>query len=602
MAKEKVQFRRPLEEWEVPLPPGGDFHHGLLDPEYKRKLKAEHEAKIRQIMEDRLLMYERAETDLEYRQLLYEQCRRDPRFFIDYFVWTYDDRIGRIEPMVLYPFQSEKLVDPYKDMIATMAPERYSGMVAKSRALGWSWVGMALRDWAFLFQEHWSILVGGQQRDDVDDGGMAATQQSLFGKLRFILEHLPQWMKDDLLGRQFFRDSASNSYNKRMMMRNPMKPQNMIQGAQFGPTFGRGARFSEVFGDEVAWAEGMEAADTSLKQTTNRFFGGSTPQGLVGFFPDMMFGPLRVARFWCWWAEHPDLDLDWYNEQRQTMTDQQIAQELDISFEKSLGNTVVQGIDIGNFFKPGDIAEYDPHLPLQVWIDPGWSDNMAAIWLQWDKHKEEGRIVDIVVTRKKRIDWIVPFVTGHVPGSSDDEPWTGIDSRGDPWPHHYNDVEKDIILRHRGWRVPEQLGDFAGGAKSANTGTSCWDELEGYGMFVEGVKMPQNEIALEHMNLVLRHFSAPERLREQRNGPQDECPTLLEVLTMWRYPARKAGSIRASTKPVHNRFCHPGDCIKMACWDIMVPQPKQMDARLGEMKRHDPREQTSPGYKNPFRS
>ena len=158
MAKEKVQFRRPLEEWEVPLPPGGDFHHGLLDPEYKRKLKAEHEAKIRQIMEDRLLMYERAETDLEYRQLLYEQCRRDPRFFIDYFVWTYDDRIGRIEPMVLYPFQSEKLVDPYKDMIATMAPERYSGMVAKSRALGWSWVGMALRDWAFLFQEHWSIL------------------------------------------------------------------------------------------------------------------------------------------------------------------------------------------------------------------------------------------------------------------------------------------------------------------------------------------------------------------------------------------------------------------------------------------------------------
>jgi hypothetical protein len=588
-----LSFRRSLEHWEVPLPPEGGFTHDLLDLDYKAELRAEHEDRIRTTKEDRLRMYRTCETDLGYRKMVYEMCRRDPEFFIDHFVWTYDDREGEIKPMVLWTFQREKVVRPYVEMCNTLAPARYTGMMAKSRALGWSWVSMSLRACSFLFRDNWSILIGGQQRDDVDDGGIGGTHQSLFGKLRFILEHLPGWMKKDLLGDAFYKDSASNSFNKTMKLKNPMKPLNMIQGKQLGGMFGRGPRFSEVFGDEVAWAEEMQDADTALKQTTNRFFGGSTPKGMTNFFAQMMFGELRIHRYWCWWAEHPFLGLDWYNAQRQEMTDSQIAQELDISFERSLGGTVIQNIPIDDFFRP---VEWDEHLGTQVWIDPGFADHMALLFVQWDPFREEGRIVDQVITRRHRIDWCVPFILGFIPE---------MDSAGKPWPHHYNEVELQLIERHANWiettgQPFEALGDFAGGAKTANTGTSCWDELESYGIYVEGVKMPQNEIALEHMNLVLRHVVACDYLREQRNGPKEESPTLLEVFTGWRYRVTREGT--QNTKPVHDRFCHLGDCIKMWCWDHVVPAPKNMDVRLKRTVEADPRRRKRKPYTNPFRS
>jgi hypothetical protein len=591
VTKTTTNFRRPLEYHEVPLPPEGGFDHSYLEAERKIELQRIHLAKIRRIKEERLDLYARCQEDEGFRQVVYEKCRRDPEWFIDMFVWTYDDREGDIKPMVLFPFQVDKLVRPYNEMCRVVAPRRYTGMIAKSRALGWSWVSMALRLCSFLFQENWSCLIGGEQRDDVDDGGQAATTQSLFGKLRFMIAHLPEWMQVDLLGPRW---ASKDEFNKRMSIKNPLKPLNIIDGKQLGGMFGRGRRYSEVFGDEVAWADEMEDADTALKQTTNRFFGGSTPKGMVGFFPQMMFGDLRIHRYWCWWAEHPFLTLDWYNEQRQEMTDAQIAQELDISFEKSLGGTVIQNISPSDFFKP---APWDPHLPTQVWIDPGWADNMGAIWVQWDKHREEGRIVDMVCTRKRRIDWIVPFITGFIPD---------VDSKGLPWPHHYNEEELALIKtadeRLYQSEAFELLGDYGGGAKSAATGTSCWDELEAYGLFVEGVKMPKNETALEHMNLVLRHVVCDDAIMHQRNGPKDESPTMLEVFSQWRYPARRPGAVRASTVPVHDRFCHVGDCIKMWCWDMDVPQPRAMDTRLRKTVLADPRKQTRTPYRNPFRS
>jgi hypothetical protein len=276
------------------------------------------------------------------------------------------------------------------------------------------------------------------------------------------------------------------------------------------------------------------------------------------------------------------------------MTDEQIAQELDISFEKSLGGTVVQNIDLTKFFTG---PEYDRHLPCEVWIDPGFTDHTAIIWTQWHQRAQDGRIIDIVATNKKRIDWVVPFLVGFIPET---------DSKGELWPHHYNEVEIEIISRHEEWIAEGGefllLGDYAGGAKGANTGTSCWDELEAYGLFVEGVKMPKNEIALEHMNLVLRHCTAPPRMREQRNGPKEQSPTLLETMAQWRYPSKRPGAIRASTLPVHDRFSHPGDCIKMWCWDRPVPDAHVMDVRLKRTVEADPRRQKRTPYHNPFRS
>lgn len=571
-------FRRPLSLEEVPLPEGGHFSLDLLTPQVKAKAYERQEKVRLQIIRDRIILYDRMRNDPEFRKVVYEKCKRSCEYFIDHFGYTYDDRADAgVVPMVLYDFQREKIIRPYERMCKVEAPDRVTIGVAKSRAIGYTWVSLEARVWRWLFHDNWSILIGGESRDDVDDGGQGATTQSLFGKLRFVIKELPQFMLDDMLGPNWKREE----YNARNRLINPMKPRNVIHGKQMSGMFGRGRRYSEVWADEVAYCEEMENAETSLKQTTNRFTFGSTPKGKGNFFYQAMHGALKFQRYYIWWAENPYLDLDWYNKQREHMTDDDIAQELDISFERSAGGRVLHEIELEAWFTP--LAEFDPHLPLGVVIDPGWSDHYAAIWFQWDHTNGQGRIVDFVCTNQKTVDWIVPFLYGEVPTST----YAGL-----PWPHEYNDAEEQIIQRHDEWlshtggyEYIEYLGDDAGNAKNIVTGSSAWDELYHYGIAVQGIRIPNDKEALRKTNLMMRHFRFAERLLEQRNGPKDQSPTMAEVVTQWRYPKRKKNSTATNDKPVHDIYSHGGDCLKMLCWSLELPDPKQQPTQAGKVIR-----------------
>jgi hypothetical protein len=594
-------FRLPLRLEQVPLPEVGHFSHAMLDPALKLEQLEHHELKIREWKEKRVICYARMKSDPKYRQAIYEKCRRDPLFFILMFVNTYDDRLGKVVPFILFDFQEEKMLKPYLNMVRTEYPHRSTCGIAKSRAIGYTWVSMALRVWAWMFIENWSILIGGENRDDVDDGGMNASQQSLFGKMRFIIDQLHPQMKQELLGPEFFKESQSNSYNKRNFMRNPLKPLNIMNGKQMGAMFGRGRRYSEVFADEVAYCEEMENADVSLRQTTNRFFFGSTPKGKGNFFYDVMHGALKVVKIYCWWAENPHCDLDWYNAQREHMTDDAIAQELDISFSRSAGSLVLHEMEMDKWFTMK--AEFDPNLPLTIVMDPGFTDNFACIWAQWDQLNGEGRIVDFVCTKKRSIDWIVPFITGVVPEAT---------YRGDPWPHEYNQVERELIERHQGWVTAQGgvaslqiMGDAAGNAKTVNTGRSAYDELDQYGVYVDGIKIRDDKLAIEHMNLMMRFIKIWEPLMDQRNGPKEESPTFGEVCTQWRYPKKKPGAVQSPDRPVHDVFSHGGDCLKMWCDTLCLPEATQMPAQAGDLMRKRTPDMIEPSHEDaagPWRS
>lgn len=562
-------FRRPLEIHEVPLPEGAHFTHAILDPAFREKQLAEFEQFKRTSLENRLMLFERAKRDADFRAIVLERCRRDPAFFINHLVSTYDDRSGDgVVPFILYPMQQSKIVEPYTRLIACDFPDRITQGVAKSRATGYTWVSLALRLWAFLFIKNWSILIGSENRDDVDDGGQSATQQSLFGKIRFMIENLPSWARDELLGPMIKKDEN----NKRHLLVNPRHRRNIISGKQLSGMFGRSRRFSEVWADEVAWAEEMEDADIALKQTTNRFSFGSTPKGKEGFFPQMMFGPLKVERYWIWWPEMPHLDLDWYNAQRESMTDDAIAQELDISFERSAGGRVLHEYDNTKRFV--EHADFEPRLPLTCILDPGFADHFAAIWGQWDEMGQQGRIVDFVQTNRVTVDWIVPFILGEVPLTT---------YRGDPWPHTYNDAEMEIIRRHKEWGPVEfVLGDKAGGAKNMVTATSPWEELERYGIYVDEITIDSNDVSIRHMNLIMRHIWCAKRLVDQRNGPKDQSPTLAEVTSQWRYKKKRTATTTGRNAIVHDIYSHGGDCIKMWCATLELPEGTVMPASSGD--------------------
>lgn len=587
MSAPAVSFRRPLTIEEVPLPPG--YSRRILEEAYRAELREKHAEKVRQALEARARIVERASEDLVFRKKVMIVCERDPAFFVDHFVWTYDDRTSVEEPLVLYDFQREKIVAPALRRWATQGRERITQAVEKSRGVGYTWVEFGgLSTHAFLFKPSWSQLLGAVTREDVDDGGQEATHESLFGKIRFVISHLPRWMREELLGPHFQRDE----YNKRYLLKNPLKPRNIIVGRQFGAMFGRGHRYSEVKGDEIAYAEQMANADTSLKQTTNRFAGGSTPQGKHTFHYQLMRGELKVERQTLHWSEHPDLDLKWYNEQREHMTDAAIASELDIDYEASSGNRVLPEVTVRTHFlapTPGstnvvlgtrhvsDGTLYVPTLPLHVIIDPGISDALATVWVQEDHVHHEFRVVDFVQVNDRAVDWIVPFILGVVPEFTYD---------GKPWRHDYNDVEAKLIERHARWRKPSEVfGDHYGSTRSMVTGGSCWDELARYGIFVCPVRIENDLQAISHLQLVMRHTKISAHLEEERTGPARTSPSFGEVVTQWRYKRKSTGEPLEVLKPVHDQFCHGGDCLKLWAQTVDLPEARVQPVQSGAVHR-----------------
>ncbi len=70
---------------------------------------------------------------------------------------------------------------------------------------------------------------------------------------------------------------------------------------------------------------------------------------------------------------------------------------------------------------------------------------------------------------------------------------------------------------------------------------------------------------------LMAHMRVDQRLIEQRNNDPKWCPTFAEVLTQWKFPQAQEGKTQTTLKPVHDRYCHGGDCVKMAALTIDIP-------------------------------
>lgn len=572
-AEPRVWKKRPLLLHEVPLPPGGGFTHALLDEEVKKQQRIDHLAYVEETLRETAKINERAKQDPDYADAVIALCERDPEWWIDHFVWAHEPRQHEDRPLVLYDFQRLKMVRPYIKHRDTQAPARSTQMKAKSRDMGATWVELACRVHSFVFKDNWSILVGGVKQKDVDDGGLTATHKSLFGKIRFIIKYLPKWMRDRMVGPKW----EAKEYNKKLLLINPLKPNNIIEGVQVGDMFGRGGRYSEAFVDEFAYAPNVKAAERAIKQTTTRFCGVSTPNGRGDLFEQLMFTTeLAVVQYWIWWPEHPEKDLLWFNIERENMEDDDVASELNISFDESAGDRVLPDVHVPEFFivrKGGTSSDledpktlWEPGLPRRWVIDFGASHPMAAVCAQWHDRAQPqfGTFLDFVQTQGKAVDWIVPFLTGEIPRGT----W-----RGDLWPHEYTPVERQIIQRSARWGPNiEVYGDWQGSTMNVVTGAhSAFKELEKYGIIVTPVKVLDDYESIVAARELMRHMRADARLVTQRNGDAKWCPTFSEVLTQWKYPKPQPGMTSKTLVPVHDRYCHGGDCVKMLALTIDLP-------------------------------
>jgi hypothetical protein len=512
-------------------------------------------------------------------------CRDSAVDFINFFVWTFDPREDvAVIPFVLYEDQEREVRFFQHEFLPARA---ITWMDEKSRAWGWTWKEAATIVWGFLFRENFSCLIGAANQDDIDDGGLQATHESIFGKIRFILNYLPAWMVPAGL-------NDDEKLNKLFTIKHP-KGHNVIQGRQYCANWGRGKRFTVALCDEFAWSDSAEAAAVSFNQTSPRIHVGSTPRGRDNEFGRMRFGETKKVVHTLFWASNPNLDTDWYWEQRERWGTEKIAQELDIDYTKSAGGKVFLDFDEDKAVDPA--VDYDPNLPLVVAIDPGWDDPTAILWVQPHRGLKRWNIIDFVLYRQRAGEFFVPFLIGHVPKET---------IRGEPWPYEYSEFEMDIIRRHKAWGMPdESVGDMYGASSGRLTDFSIYDLWEAYGFpATYPVKITDKTEAVNRVIAALPRIKMAARLKEQRTQAKTN-PTLVESFQgyVWVERDTKTGR-KGKREPKHDVHSHPMDALQVLMWDEDVVDPDQMPInpgfadrkRWGTVGSHDQGQVILPDY------
>jgi hypothetical protein len=144
----------------------------------------------------RKALLERAASNPALQQGLLEMCRRDLIFFIDAFIWQHNPKrdVARAGPFICHPFQETAALE----LKAALGFK--SKIVEKSRELGASWMVLMIFLHSALFEKNVDFLFLSKTFEDAESD----SPQSLFWKIRYMLDRLPDWMKGPIKDRQGF--------------------------------------------------------------------------------------------------------------------------------------------------------------------------------------------------------------------------------------------------------------------------------------------------------------------------------------------------------------------------------------------------------------
>lgn len=257
------------------------------------------------------------------------------QYWCEHFCYTLDPRDTRNpdKHFILYPYQVRDA-----EILITAIREGKNVHLDKSRDMGASWLALAVITWCWIFDNSFHALLGSRVEALVDD----YTVDSLFGKIDYIIERLPEWM---IPGFNY------NKHRRSMKLESPSG--NMITGESANMAFGRGPRKNVVYLDEFAHWETDKQVWISLADTSPCKIVTSTPCGKHNQFAKLKFGESDILRITQHWTLHPGKDWAWYEREcyKRNYDPVAIAQELDIDYEASAGGLALPALQ-DERFKP----------------------------------------------------------------------------------------------------------------------------------------------------------------------------------------------------------------------------------------------------------
>lgn len=324
---------------------------------------------IRTEMIRRARMLRVLNADAQARMAAIEQCRRDPVWFINTFCMTLDPRNVAEGLPGLLPLRLRPRQEAYVHWLEDRLRNRQNGLTEKSRDEGMTWVICAYYVHHWLFWKDFKGGIGSRKEVLVDRLG---DMDSIFEKIRFIIDKLPRWLKP--------RGYKRKAHAPFMRVLNPQNG-NTVTG-ESGDNIGRGGRNTIYFVDEHAAIERAESVDSALSENTRTIIYGSTPKGVGNlFFRKRFSGKINVFTFS--WRENPDKNftaryLDekgqvqtmhpWYEWAIERIDDPVIiAQEIDIDYTASVTGVVIPQ----KWVQAAVNLHLTPEQPRQAGLDVG---------------------------------------------------------------------------------------------------------------------------------------------------------------------------------------------------------------------------------------
>lgn len=217
------------------------------------------------------------------QQELWIMCSRDPLFYINTFVWTFDPRRNPSAlPFITYEYQDEALLDMFK----VLGNEDLA--IEKSRDMGASWMGLLVFEHQWKFADLVSFLMVSRKEEYVDKEGDPKT---LFWKLDFINqpEHMPRWL-------------MPNCTRTKLHLRND-DTGSTIDGESTTGDVARGDRRTAILLDEFASVDNGDSVLKATADATNCRIFNSTPKGTNNAHYRIIKSDVRKLRMH--WSRHP---------------------------------------------------------------------------------------------------------------------------------------------------------------------------------------------------------------------------------------------------------------------------------------------------------
>ena len=313
------------------------------------------------------------------QQSLKRACAENILFFINVFVISMDTRKaskkGTITPFITFLCQDDAIKKIVDCILPPPGKDQRDLAVKKSRDMGATWCFVIVFVWILLFHKERCNLFMMSYREEEVDGG----DDSLFGKVDFLLDCLPSWLKP-------IPGAKGHGLTRTRMWLVNEATGSSLRGASSSSKSGVGGRYLAMLFDECQLIDEMETLWTKSHDCSNARIVNGTPNGTHTQFFRIIHdaekdtdpsGTEIVRLHWQqhpWKAEglytskdgnlilldgnfvHPEnyvFILDgkvrspWYDYQcrRRGFNEQAIAQELDIDFYASGGQ----------FFNAGEI-------------------------------------------------------------------------------------------------------------------------------------------------------------------------------------------------------------------------------------------------------